>query len=72
MQLNFIQTVLAGTLSLWIIALGVSLLFKKQKSYWDWTVDTLKAIWDAAWQFIIGLAIGYFLAVEHFFRLSFH
>lgn len=72
MQLNFIQTILAGALFFWIIALGVSFLFQRQRQYWNWTSDTLRAIWRNSWQFILGLAIGYYLAIENVFRLSFH
>ncbi|MDQ5962008.1 MAG: hypothetical protein QG669_401 [Patescibacteria group bacterium] len=70
MVLNLLQTILAFTLFLWIVCLGLSFLFQRQQQYWNWTGTTLQRIFRDYWRYLACVAIGYFLATENIFRLS--
>ena len=70
MVLNFLQSLLVVALALWIVALGVSFMLQKSKPYLQWTWQTLRSIWQTGWKLIVGIAIGYYLAIEDSFRLS--
>lgn len=70
MELNFIQSLLAFTLFLWIVFLGFSFLFQRQQQYWAWSGNTIQRIFRDYWRYILLFALGYYAAIEDFFRLS--
>jgi hypothetical protein len=68
--MNLIEFIVTMILFLWIVALGVSFMLQRQGQYMTWTSNTLRQIWRNAWQFIVGIAIGYF-ASGPWFQTSF-
>lgn len=57
-----LQALLLLALIFWITGLGFSIILQQHNQYFNWTKKTLHEVWKKSWQFIIGIAIGYFIA----------
>lgn len=60
--MNLLQAILSGILTLWIIIFLFSWMIGQRNQYLTWTWNALRYMFQHAWQLILGIAIGYYLA----------
>ncbi len=69
-QLNFLESILFFTVLFWIAGLLVSLIPQTQRAYWNWTTRNVRNFFQNYWRYILVFILGYYLAVEEFWRLT--
>jgi hypothetical protein len=66
--MNAIEALITAILIFWILGLSFSFLLHNPNGYMRWTRESLRYIWRNAWQFIVGIALGYILSGNPIFQ----
>jgi hypothetical protein len=69
-QLNFAETISFFLILVWVLGFVISLFAQTPGAYWGWTRRNVGNFLQNYWRYILIFILGYYLAIEEFWRLT--